>query len=80
MVNIPDTYWGETVDVNGLFRVMEDRLRIIDHVCGTWYYGHDDMFDGGCRAWMRLREKVDRSDNDVKQMVVENGVWRLNNE
>jgi hypothetical protein len=76
-MTIPTTYWGHPVDRNGLFMVLKDRICVIDNCCGTYYYGHDDLFEGGCYAWMRLRETVDRSHNDVHRMKVVNGIWEL---
>ena len=76
-MTIPETYWGYRVDRNGLFETLKDRIRVLDHACGTWYYGHDDLFEGGCYAWMRLRETVDRNHNDVARMEIKDGVWQM---
>lgn len=74
-MNIPDTYYGQPVNIHGLFYNDKKKMRIVDHACGTWFYGHDDFFDGGCIPWMRLREEIDRSNNDVNVMVIVDGVW-----
>jgi hypothetical protein len=74
---IPVTYWRHSVDPDGVFERLKDRVRVIDHVCGTWYYGHDKMNEGGCWAWMRPREKEDRSHNDIHRMVIVNGIWEM---
>lgn len=78
MVNIPDTYYGKPVDTqDGLFHCDPDGqlFRFIDHACGTWFYGHDER-GGQIIPWMRLRETVDRSHNDVHQMETIDGIWR----
>ncbi len=76
-MNIPETYWGHHVERNGVFMVLKDRICVIDHFCGTYYYGHDEIKGGKCWPWMRLRETVDRSSNDINQMTVIDGKWSL---
>lgn len=78
-MNIPDTYYGQAVDANGLFHHDKTKMRIVDHACGTWFYGHDDFFEGRCLPWMRLRETVNRDHNDVHKMEIIDGVWSVKN-
>lgn len=74
-MNIPSTYYGHAVASDGTFYEDNKIIRKIDHACGTWFYGHDAFVGGNTIPWMRLRETVDRSQNEVNLMVITDGVW-----
>lgn len=76
-MKLPESYWGKMVDSTGVFEETKTHIRRVDHSDGTWYYGHDEIKGGKCWPWMRLRETVDRSSNDINQMTVIDGKWSL---
>lgn len=75
-MDLPETYYGRPINPDGSFEETKEKTRFVDHACGAWFYGHDLFKSGPCIPWMRSREKTDRDNNDVHEMVVENGIWR----